>query len=71
MGAVGPGTPAAQPTREETDVSTPDDTGSTPAGTPDDLPDGEIGLLPGTPGPTGTGEGTDAGADPDAPEHGS
>ena len=36
---------------------------------PNDLPeDGVIGVLPDAPGPAGTGEGTDAGADPDAPE---
>lgn len=33
-----------------------------------ELPDGEIGLLPDTPGPAGAGEGMTAGADPDAPE---
>ncbi|MCW2499862.1 MAG: hypothetical protein JWN87_1538 [Frankiales bacterium] len=35
---------------------------------PVDPADGQQGLLPDTPGPTGAGEGTDAGADPYAPE---
>lgn len=35
-----------------------------------DLPDGEIGLLPDQPGPTGAGVDTDQGADPAAPEVG-
>jgi two-component system cell cycle response regulator len=34
---------------------------------PVDPPDGQQGLLPGTPGPAGSGAGTDAGADPGAP----
>lgn len=40
-----------------------------PDSRPDDLPeDGVIGTLPEAPGPTGTGQGTDQGADPDAPD---